>query len=262
MTTLTPVTSARHAAMRWRRYDSYSFAADRAIIPLVVAELARAALAFPIAFIRMGKAFVPAGILGLERNRNLFVVPDGRWFGSYVPAALRGHPFSLGRADDGRQLLCVDETSGLVTSGPTGERFFEDDNTLSTALRRVMDFLTKIEQQRAGTTAACAALAARDLIEPWLIARKGERGESKNVEGLFRMNEGALNALNDEAFLGLRKSGALPIAYAQLLSMQQLRILSELAAVRIARAPPVPLGQDLDLSWMDNDVLKLDTDPR
>lgn len=257
MIAITPITHSRHAAMRWRRSHSYAFAAVRAVLPLVEAELANAASAFPIAFIKQGEGFVPAAVLGLEPNRNLFVAEDGRWLGGYVPAALRGYPFTLGRTEDGQQVLCIDELSGLVTGGPEGERFFEDDGTLSESLRRVLDFLTKVEQNRAATTASCAALQAKDLSEPWPITLKTDQGERK-IEGLFRVNEAALNALDDEAFLSVRKSGALPLAYAQLLSMQQLRVLGELAAARAPRAQRVQLGQDLDLSWLEGDILKLD----
>lgn len=86
--------------------------------------------------------------------------------------------------------------------------------------------------------------------------RKTDQGERK-LEGLFRVNEAALNALDNEAFLSVRKSGALPVAYAQLLSMQQLRVLGELAQARAQRTQQVQLGQDLDLSWLDSDILKL-----
>jgi len=263
MPTVTPVTPSRHAAMRWRRYDSYSFAADRAVVPLVAAELARAAPAFPVAFIQTGKGkgYMPAVVLGLEPNHNLFVAPDGRWLAGYVPAALRSRPFTLRRAADGRHVLCVDEASGLVTDGPQGERFYEDDATLSATLRQVADFLAKVEQNRAATAAVCAALTAHHLIVRWPVARKTDQGERK-LEGLFRVNESALNALDDEAFLSLRKSGAVPIAYAQLLSMQQLRLLGELAAARAPRPQPVQLGQDLDPSWLEGDVLKLGPGPR
>jgi len=247
MTTVTPVTPSRHAAMRWRRFASYAFAADRAVIPLVGAELGRAAVAFPVAFLRQGESFVPVAVLGVESNRNLFVGEDGRWLGGYVPAALRGYPFVLVRTEDGRHALCVDEASGLVSDGPEGERFFEADGTPSTAMSQVLDFLTKVEQSRAVTAGACAALQARKLIEPWRITLKSREGE-RRLEGLFRVNESALNALDDEAFLTLRKAGALPIAYAQLLSMQQRRLLEAVSA----HAPPVQPESALDLSVLNS----------
>ena|GEM_PF-6732518 len=37
------------------------------------------------------------------------------------------------------------------------------------------------------------------------------------MEGLYRVDEAALNALPDETLLTLRKTGALPLAYAQAL---------------------------------------------
>jgi len=105
MTTIYPISQTRHAAKHWQRFSSYAFAANSAILPLVGTELAKAALAFPIALIQQGKGFVPAAVLGLEPGKNLFVAPDGRWLGSYVPSALRGYPFLLGNTEDGKQLL-------------------------------------------------------------------------------------------------------------------------------------------------------------
>lgn len=256
MIALTPITPSRHAARRWRRNDSYAFAAVRAVVPLVGAELARAIVTFPVALIREGEGFVPAAVLGLEPNRNLLVAEDGRWLGGYVPAALRAYPFALGRVEEGQQLLCIDEASGLITDGPGGERFFDDDGKPAEAVRQVMDFLTQVEQNRAATAAACAALQAKNLIEPWPITLTTEQGERK-IEGLFRANEAALNAMDDEAFLTLRKTGALPLAYAQLLSMQQLAVLGRFAQARAPRPQQVQLGKDLDLSWLDSGILKL-----
>ncbi len=255
MTPIIPVTHSRHAARRWRRFSSFAFAANSAVIPLVGAELARAALAFPIAFIEHGGGFVPAAVLGMQSDRNLFVAADGRWLGAYVPAAMRGFPFVLGATEDGKNLLCFNEASGLITDAQEGERFFEDDGTPSAAVRQVLGFLTKIEQNRTVTAAACAALQARNLIEPWPITLKTEQGERK-IAGLFRANEVALNALDDEAFLSLRKAGAFPLAFAQLVSMPQLRLLGELAGARAQPVPQVQLGQDLDLSWLEGGTLK------
>jgi hypothetical protein len=258
MTTITPISQSRHSALRWRRCDSYAFAAKHAVVPLIAAELAKAVLAFPVALIRKNEAFVPVAVLGLEAGRNLFVAEDGRWLGAYVPAALRGYPFVLGRTEEGKQLLCVDEGSGLV-GGAEGERFFEDDGTPSKVVRQIMDFLTQMERNRDATAAACAALQSCNLIEPWPLAVKTGQDERK-IDGLFRINEATLNALDDEAFLGVRRSGGLPVAYAQLLSMQQVRVL-DLASTRARRAQEALVAPDLDLSWLDSDILKLGGKP-
>ena len=89
------------------------------------------------------------------------------------------------------------------------------------------------EQQRIATARACAALAKQELIEPWPVTlANNETVESvgkKTVQGLYRINESVLNALNGDALAELRKSGALALAYAQLLSITQLQQLPKRA---------------------------------
>jgi hypothetical protein len=61
---------------------------------------------------------VPVAVQGLAPGQNLFVAPDGRWLAAYTPAAYRGYPFQLAHAENGQQVLCFDEESGLITDGP------------------------------------------------------------------------------------------------------------------------------------------------
>jgi hypothetical protein len=251
-----PVTKERHATKRWRRYRSYAFAAQQTGVPLVGAELGQAAHTFPVAFIKQGETFVLVAVLGLVQGRNLFVTPDGRWFGPYVPAALRGYPFAFARTEQGKQVFCVDEASGLVIDGPDGEPFLDETgNGPSKQVKQLLDFLLKVEQNRVGTATATATLQSVGLVEPWPIVLKTENGDQR-VEGLFRVNEPALNALDDAAFLELRRKGAIAVAYAQLISMSNLGVLSRLSAVQAPAqpqaAPQMQLGQDLDLSFLES----------
>ena len=64
---------------------------------------------------------------------------------------------------------------------------------------------------------AVSALAEAGVIQPWPIRIAAEENQ-REIGGLNRIDEAALNALSDDAFLKLRKSLALPIAYAQMLS--------------------------------------------
>jgi hypothetical protein len=52
------------------------------------------------------------------------------------------------------------------------------------------------------------------------------------VSGLCRVDEPALNALDDETFLKLRKASALVVAHGQLMSMNQVSVLSRLAFIQ------------------------------
>jgi hypothetical protein len=234
MPSYAPVSRDRHAGKGYLRSVGYGVAATEAVVPLVAAELPKAAIAMPIAFLGQEGGFRLVALLSLQPGRNLYVGPDGRWLGAYVPAALRGYPFALVRQEaTGQSILCVDEGSGLVVDAgtPGADPFFTEGDGPAAALRKVLDFLSQVEANRTASERAVAALAAAEVIIPWQLSVETPAGQ-KNVAGLHRIDEARLNALKDETFLGLRDSGALAIAYAQLLSMGQLSVFQNLAQLQ------------------------------
>lgn len=225
----TAVTRDRHADKAWRRHTSYAFAGGDAVLPLVAFELTHAVMTLPVAFVKQYGRYVLMAVLSLTPGRNLFVAPDGRWLGGYVPAVLRGYPFRLLRPEGSAEsVLCVDEQSGLVVEAGQGEAFLTPEGVLGDGLTQVLDFLGQIERNRAATEAAVAALAEADVIEPWPLTQ-GNGGATVPVIGLHRISEDRFNALDDETLLTLRRAGALPIVYLQMLSMQQTTVLKRLA---------------------------------
>lgn len=248
MPRLVAISRTQHAGRRWLPYTSYAFAAGDALAPLVAAELPAATLRLPIGFAARDGAFVPVAVQGLAPGRNLFVAPDGRWLGGYVPAAYRSHPFHLAKSAAGPEVLCFDEDSVLLAAdGAGGEPFFADDGQPAARIVEVLAFLRTLEAGRRATAQICAALHRHGVLQPWPITVKGEAGEQR-VDGLFRIDEAAFNALPAEALLELRAAGALPVVYCQLLSMQCLPVLGQLAAAhaRLAAAParaPAPAAQ-------------------
>jgi hypothetical protein len=252
---VTPVTRDRHGGLRWRRPGNYAFAARRTLVPLVASELGSAAASFPIAFAQQGSMLLPVAVIGVEADVNLFIGPDGRWRGRYLPADLRGYPFRLLQAEDGRQVLCIEEDPACLSEASESQPFFTEEGKPCDALVEVLDFLGKLERSRRATAEGCKALHDSGCIQPWPITVHSGTGE-QTLQGLFRVNERALNALSDEAFLAVRRTGGLAIAYAQLFSMQQLALLGEMAAARAQHAH-AHFGHDLDLSWLNSDIFKL-----
>ncbi|MBK1707689.1 MULTISPECIES: SapC family protein [Marichromatium] len=249
----------RHAARRWKRYDSYAFARGAALVDVVAAELPKATMSLPLAFVRQGEGFALSAVLGLAPGRNLCVTQEGRWVGGgYIPAALRGYPFRLVRTEGDQLVLCIDEDSGLLTDDPEDEALFDDEGKPSAAITKVLEFLQQVETNRQTTARACAALAEAGVIAPWPIKVQGDEGE-REIEGLFRVDEAALNQLDAETLAGLRASGALSMAYCQLLSMQHLQRLGLLAkahaqhdeaAARQARAMlDQPEEESFEFDW-------------
>jgi hypothetical protein len=251
-----PVSSARHSSSYWQPSASFAWTSREAVVGLVGPEMARAALHMPVAFVQYQDQYLLAAILGLETGTNLFVGEDGRWTGAYVPALLRGRPFTLLPSTDGKKVLCVDEAAGRVgsTAEPGSQPFFAEEGKLAAPVQQLLDFLSVIESARQPTVDACAALHAKGLLVPWSIEIKTDTGP-RMLEGLYRVDEAAMNALSDEAYLELRRAGAIAVAYAQLMSMPQLAGLGERASARLAAAariaPPVNSTGDLDLSFLE-----------
>lgn len=258
MPALHPVSSVRHAEKRWQRYTSYAFAAADAVAPLTIQELPKVAMGSPIAFIEAEAGFMPVAIQGLATGKNLWVTFDGRWVGGYIPACYRSYPFQLAPTPDGQLLLCVDEDSELLVEAASGlgERFHEDDGQLSSALKSVLDFLGQVAGNRELTLALCAQLKTHNVIQPWPI--KVQNGETeRNLAGLFRIDEAALQQLSGDALQVLARSGALTMAYCQLLSMQHMPVLGQLAeahakAAEMAAAASAPVAsKTLDLEFLN-----------
>ncbi|MEC4723576.1 SapC family protein [Noviherbaspirillum sp. CPCC 100848] len=218
------VSKDRHANKCWRLNSSHHFAAPDTIVPLTAQELPQAVMALPVAFIASGEVFDLVAVQGLAPGRNTFVASDGRWLAAYIPAVYRTYPFKLANADDGQYVLCIDESSGLVTEGPDGETFFDVDGKPTQAVKEVLNSLTQQQANCKATAGICLVLQKHKLIQPWqLQVQTGEK--TQPIEGLYRVDEAALNSLPAQAFIELRDTGALAAAYCQLLSMQNVQKL-------------------------------------
>lgn len=255
MTQLVAVSPETFRNKYWKRFDSFEFAAKDSVAPLVAAEIARASQAMPVAFLKQNDRFILAGLLSLTPGTNLFLGPQGRWLGDYVPSCFRGYPFRLAKAE-GRDdlILCIDQDSGLV-SDQDGEPFFDDQDQLAEPLRKVLDLLSQVQQNWAVTHKAVDALAEAGLICDWPLKIKTPEGEQP-VTGLFMIDEAKLNSLEDELFLKIRAAGALPIAYAQMLSMGNIQVLSRLADAHARQQAPVQ--NNVSGAFGDDDILTFD----
>jgi len=246
------VAKERHASKRWQRYDSYAHAATDAVAHLVLPEIPRACVVMPIGFIDTKNGLVPVAIQGLEPGKNLFVAEDGRWLADYVPAAYRSYPFALGVDTDGQPVLCVLEDSGLVTDSGT-EPCFDEQGGRAPFLNDVMNFMLRVSSQRKATRHACSVLQKHKLVQPWPFTKQTDAGEQV-ISGLYRIDKTALKQLSGDDFQEVRLAGALPLIYCQLLSIQHLPKLHQMARSQTESADDLFLSDDndLDLEFLNN----------
>ena len=244
MVNIVPVDRERHSGKGCRWGAGFNFVAEQAIVPLVGFEFAHAAVAMPIAFVKHSERYVPVAVMSPVQGRNMFVGPSGQWLGMYLPALLRTYPFRLAQFE-GREGLtvCVDEDSGwVVDADGHAFKFFEDDGTPSATFKGVIEFLQYVEKNRVATNVTIAALCEAHLLQPWpLTVTIG--GQQVTANGLYRIDEAALNGLDEESFLKLRKSSALVLAYSQLISSHTTVVFEQIARLQqqlTERAKPLP----------------------
>ena len=248
-----------HADSYYLPRQGYAFAANQQVTPIMLAELGRLLSQYVLGFVQQGERFQPVALLGLS-GRNRYLHPDGRWLGDYVPASLRGYPFTLANAEDNQQVLCVDQAHLQDAPGDgSGEPLFDDEGSLSQRVQKTLEFLQQCESNRQITDKACQALGELGLIEPWpLQIGRGEEQQPLKVQGLFRVNEKALNQLESDAFAELRKHGSLPLAYAQLFSLSQLHQLTEREKFHARQQPAQSADRNLDSLFGEDDDLSFD----
>lgn len=258
----TAVSRTQHAESRYQPRQGYRFAAGQAVASIVLAELGKLLPHYVLGFIYQGEQYQPVALLGLDSQTNLYVAPNGKWLGSYVPASLRGYPLTLANTENQQQVLCIAQDHLL--EGEWGEPLFDAGGQLSERAQQTLTFLRECEKNRQLTQQATKALDEGGVIEPWpLQIERGAGQEPLKINGLYRVNEKALNSMDAEAYTRLR-GGPMALAHAQLFSMGQLNQLVERAKFHekqrdqttdVDEAP-----ENLDALFEDDDDLTFDFD--
>jgi len=256
MSNYIPINKALHGDKAWKRFTDYNHAKGEVLVPLMVTELARAQQVLPIGFTKVSNKVLPAAVLGIAQGMSLFVAPNGQWAGGYIPAHIRSYPFRLARTEEGQQVLCFNEDSGLM--GSEGTRFFDESGEPSEALTQILTFLQSIEAAREPTERVCKAIEAAGLLVPWAIQVNVD-GDVKALQGLQRIDEQALLALSAEQLKALADAGALPTIYAQLMSMQNINKLQTLVQLHEQHANQQKPDVDIETVFGgQDDTLKFD----
>jgi hypothetical protein len=243
-----PLSPARHAGRYWRRFADYGFARGLRRVPLALVEVEPVAAAMPVLFAGGPQGLEPVALLRLvPGGPSRFVSPQGLWLATYVPSILRVHPFAAEPAGDGRMMLAVDESSGLVTDDPRDEPFFGPEGQLSPATASVVEFFRQREGAAGRARAAVARLAEFGLLCPFAPdLPQGVTAPPGAWTGLWAANRARCAALDDARHLELRRLGALELLQAHLVSLAQVPWLLRAEALRDeeASAPrrPAPVA--------------------
>jgi SapC len=225
-----PLDRVRDGKMKLNRPTNFNFAAKTNAIPLLVDEFPLAAAYYPIVFAD-GPLPVPAAVVGLKNDSNLFVGKDGVWAsGAYLPAYVRRYPFILMDDPDNKQfVLCVDEASDLLKE--QGEFALFDGEQPSAFTKSAMEFCAALRQQGDATDEFVKELKEQDLLMPNNAEIDARDGNRLQLSGFLIIDPKKFDALPDSIILKWRKKGWLALVYAQLLSSHRWQNLVDLMQV-------------------------------
>ncbi len=229
-TSVTPLNRREHGDLAYKSDDSYAFARGINAVPLLVGEFAAASGDFALVFAAGDDTPLPVVLFGVEADNNVFVGPEGKWLGAYVPAFLRRWPFVFSTDAGGETYtLCIDETAPGFNREGRGERLFDSDGLATGYTNRMLEFLKEFQAQHERTKTFCRRLQELDLLQsveahiplPGLPAR--------TLTGFQVINREKLKALPVATLEPMFRGDELELIYLHLFSMRNLDRLREQA---------------------------------
>ena len=195
-------------------------------IPVTVDEFGLAQRHYPIVF-SIGDNPVPIALMGLNEGVNVFLDADGRATDPtvYIPAFIRRYPFLLARLnpDSDELSLCFDPTSGAIGEFDDGQPLFDGDQP-SEATKAILEFCEQFETAGQRTTAFMEDLKKSGLLMDGEVAIQPEGFEQPFVYRGFQMiDEEKIRELRGDELRKFNQNGMLPLIYAHLFSLTQMR---------------------------------------
>ncbi len=232
--TATPVSYGRHGEWSVEVGTDYSFSRGVNSVPLMSVEVLNAAAEYAVVFGGTGDIVMPAVILGMRGDENLYLTGEGGWQAKYIPAFLRRYPFVFSSPDEGKTFtLCIDEKFPGFNQKGRGERLFTSERKPTPYVENVLKFLQQYQAEFRRTQAFCKKLKDLNVLEPMQAQFNLESGERMFLTGFSAVNRARLKTLAADALADLTKSDELELIYAHLLSMRNFSGMRD----RFAKAP-------------------------
>ncbi|HJU77058.1 MAG TPA: SapC family protein [Sphingomicrobium sp.] len=222
-----PLNSGQHGKMRVRQVEKSPFIAETHAIPVTVDEFGLAQRHYPIVF-SIGDNPIPIALMGLNEGVNMFLDPDGRPLDPtvYVPAYIRRYPFLLARLnpESDELSLCFDPTSEAIGEFEGGQPLFGEDGQPSDATKAILEFCEQFETAGQRTSAFMEDLKKTGLLMDGEVAIQPEGYQQPFIYRGFQMiDEEKLRELRGDELRKMNQNGMLPLIYAHLFSLSQMR---------------------------------------
>jgi hypothetical protein len=242
-----PVSAGRHADSSVEVGADYGFSRKVNSVPLMAVEFPHAAAEYAIVFSGTADAFIPAVILGMRGDQNLYLGEQGGWQAKYIPAFVRRYPFVFATSQDGKTFtLCIDEAFPGFNREGRGQRLFGEDKKPSTYVSNVLKFLEQYQLEFRRTQAFCNKLKELGLLEPMRAQANLPSGERLALTGFMAVSRDKLKALPGDKLAELAKTDELELLYLHLQSMRNFAGMIERLGGKqhSAQAPEPPIAPE------------------
>ncbi|WP_017446512.1 SapC family protein [Gayadomonas joobiniege] len=214
----------KHRQLKIKTGHGKAFGENIHFVPVVAQELSELAKEYPVCFLKDDQSgqFGLFALLGFEAGQNCFL-QNGQWQSRYLPLHFQRQPFLL-PAD--KQQVYIDLASAKICSDEEeGVLLFGDDGEPSDYLKQTVSQLKLLAEGRVQTNKMIKELLALDLIEAAQVNFIDNTGAVKQYEGIYRLSEDRLQALDVADRESLFKKGYLEAFY---LLKQSLTNLNQL----------------------------------
>lgn len=232
------VTAKRHAGAAWHRFSDYRFASGRTAVPIAASELSATAVELPLLIEREGNNYRLMSLLSINGVDNRLITKEGRWRVAYIPAVLRGYPFSALKTN-GEVRLAIERAAVQATAAAGSEPFFIEEEPTE-LVRQIAKFIEQLHEGVQALSIHLKELADRQLLVPMEAPELSVTLDNE----LLTVSEEALQALKHEDLSALSQSGALKVAHAQSLSLQKLHFLRRLERTTTSAIPSMEVSAD------------------
>lgn len=235
-----PVSRARHADCHVEVDGTYAFTLDVNSVPLMAVEFPQAASEYAIVFAGPDGEVMPAVILGIRGNENLFISSGGKgWEAKYIPAFIRRYPFVFSREGE-RFVLCVDEEYPGLNREGRGQKLFDDQGKPTEYVDNVLKFLQEYQNQFLRTQAFCAKIKELDLLEPMQAQVVTGAGGRIALGGFMAVSRTKLKALPGDKLAELAATDELELLFLHLQSMRNFEGLKDRLEHVLDDSPSAP----------------------
>jgi hypothetical protein len=220
VTQIVLIDSEAHRTLRVQTEPSARYGDNQRFVPVAVNEFSLLVVHYPILLSKDAEtgAFYCGAMLGFDEGENLFL-DEGR--NVYRPLYLQRGPFCAVGSD-----VAIDLDNPRVAAS-TGEALFSNSGKPTPYLQSIIELMGSLLPGLERTKVFVETLLQLRLIAPLEIDAQFDDGTSRDVLGLYTIDQEALRALPDAAALELFRRGYLQLIYLMLASLKQVPVLAQ-----------------------------------